>query len=88
MTPTMKSKPPTPELVAFVDDLKSAFKRHTHLRADEMLAGASQIVGTLIALQDQRKMTPDMALAIVQANIEAGNAQAMAEVIGAGGQPS
>ena len=53
-----------------------------------MLAGASQIVGTLIALQDQRKMTPDMALAVVQANIEAGNQQAMAEVMRAGGVPT
>ena len=88
MTIPMKSKPPSPEMVAFVSDLKAAFKRHAHLRPDEMLAGASQIVGNLIALQDQRKMTPDMALAIVQANIEAGNQQAMAEVMGAGGIPT
>jgi hypothetical protein len=88
MMPPIKSKPPSPEVVAFVNDMKAAFKRHTHLRADEMLAGASQIVGNLIALQDQRKMTPDMALAIVRANIEAGNQQAMAEVMSAGGQPT
>ena len=88
MMPPIKSKSPSREVVAFVDDLKAVFKRHPHLRADEMLAGASQIVGTLIALQDQRKMTPDMALAVVQANIEAGNQQAMAEVMRAGGVPT
>jgi hypothetical protein len=81
----MKSYKPTPEVVAFVNDLKAAIGRHQQLTPDMMLAGASQLVGNLIALQDQRKMTPEMALALVQSNIEVGNREAMAEVLGASG---
>lgn len=81
----MKSTPPTPALVAYVNDLKSALARHAHLTPQEMLAGASQLVGNLIALQDQRTMTPSMALEVVQANIEAGNLEAMREVLSATG---
>ena len=66
-------------------DLKAAIGRHQQLTPDMMLAGASQLVGNLIALQDQRKMTPEMALALVQSNIEVGNREAMAEVLGASG---
>ena len=79
----MRTKAPTPDLVAFVNDLKGALARHKHLAPQEMLAGASQLVGNLIALQDQRRMTPAMALDVVQANIEVGNRMAMAEVASA-----
>ena len=86
--PPMKTLKPSPELVAYVNDLKAVIGKHQHLTADRMLAGASQLVGNLIALQDQRKMTPDMALAVVQENIEEGNRVAMAEVSAAAGLPS
>jgi hypothetical protein len=79
MTP-MKTISPTAQIVAFVNDLKAAIGRHKHLTPQEMLAGAAQLVGNLVALQDQRKMTPAMALEVVQANIEVGNQASMAEV--------
>lgn len=49
-----------------------------HCSAVELLAIASQIVGQLIALQDQRTMTTARAMDIVIGNIEAGNARAFA----------
>jgi hypothetical protein len=69
----MRTTPPTAEVIAFVNDLKAVIGRHTNLSAQEMLAGASQLVGNLIGLQDQRTMTPDMAMEVVAANIETGN---------------
>lgn len=71
----MKTVPPTPQVTAFVEDLKRVIGEHQNLGAQEMLAGASQLVGMLIALQDHTRVTPDDALRIVEANIEAGNEQ-------------
>jgi hypothetical protein len=79
----MKSKAPTPEHTAFRDDLVAVLKKHDGLKPDEMLAVASYFVGQLIALQDQRRMTADMAMAVVSSNIEAGNMHAMKEVASA-----
>lgn len=81
----MKSIKPTKEQTAFRDALIAILRKHENLRPDEMLAVASYFVGQLVALQDQRKMTPDMAMQIVASNIEAGNQHAMAEVMSAGG---
>lgn len=81
----MKSFKPTKEQTAFRDEMVSVLRKHEHLRADEMLAVASYFVGQLIALQDQRKMTPRMAMELVASNIEAGNQYAMTEVKSAGG---
>jgi hypothetical protein len=50
------------------------------LPADQMLAMASHMVGQILAMQDQRVMTPDMALEIVSLNIEAGNAEMIENV--------
>lgn len=41
--------------------------------ADEMLAVLSQIVGQMIALQDQRKYTAAAVMELVSLNIEIGN---------------
>lgn len=43
----------------------------------EMLAILAHATGVCIALQDQNKMTPDLAIKIVQANIEAGNREVL-----------
>jgi len=45
--------------------------------AEEMLAIGANMVGKLMALQDQRTMTRERALEIVIQNIEAGNQQAV-----------
>lgn len=65
----------------FEAGVKAAMKEHVGgLSGEEMLAIMSQVLGQLIALQDQRTMTPDRAMSIVAVNIEAGNASALAEL--------
>jgi hypothetical protein len=67
----------------FYQDIVRLFDKHMrHLKADEMLAVAANMVGKLIALQDQRTMTREEAIILVMRNIEEGNAQAAAEVSG------
>ncbi|MGZ8286109.1 MAG: hypothetical protein ACXW27_08955 [Allosphingosinicella sp.] len=73
---------PTAEHSALRDDLVATFKKHEHLSPVEMLAIASILVGHLIALQDQRTMTPGKAMRIVGANIEIGNAGAIETFLG------
>lgn len=50
------------------------------MSAPEVLAIAAHIVGGCIALQDQRTMNPEQALELVAQNIDAGNAQTIAEL--------
>lgn len=76
----MKSYQPTPELIAAMDDMKAVIGRHQHLSAQHLLAVASQFVGNLIALQDQTKMTPAMAMDLVARNIEIGNQTVVSEL--------
>ena len=66
---------PNPRHAAFRTELLD--KHAGKLDASEMLALASHAVGQLIAFQDQRKMTPDLAMAVVSRNIEQGNREAM-----------
>lgn len=77
----MKLIDPSPSLRAYVADLKATIGKHKHLSPDEMLAGAAQLVGNLVALQDQRKMTPDMAMQVVASNIEVGNQQVISDLM-------
>lgn len=84
----MKSKMPSAQHQAFRDDLIAALRKHERLKPDEMLAVAAYFVGQLIALQDQRSMTPAMAMELVATNIEAGNIHAQQEVQSAEGLPS
>jgi hypothetical protein len=84
----MKTVKPSKAHTEFRDDMVATMRKHQHMRADEMLAVASYFVGQLVALQDQRKITPAMAMQIVSSNIEAGNQQALAEVLSASGPTS
>ena len=73
----MKTIEPTALQKEFRDDFVQLLKIYADTRAlssMEMLALASYTVGQLIALQDQTKITPDMALSCVSMNIELGNA--------------
>ena len=81
----MKTKAPTKNHEAFRNDMIEAMRKHEHLAADELLAVASYFVGQLVAMQDQRKFSPAMAMEIVAQNIEAGNRQAISEVAAVGG---
>ena len=79
MTPTKKVKL-SAQAVAVRDELIALMRaKMTTMDAAEILAVVAYIVGQLIALQDQRKITPARALALVSYNIEAGNADAIAE---------
>ena len=66
--------------VAFQDLCGLVSRKANEMTALELLAVASNMVGKLIALQDQRTMTPDAAMRIVMRNIEIGNQQAYAEL--------
>lgn len=60
-------------------ELAALLKKHAgHLSSLEMLAVAANLVGKLVAMQDQRKVTPETAMEIVARNIEMGNAQVLA----------
>lgn len=76
----MKRIDPSPAQTAFRDDMVAALRKHQHLRPDEMLAVAAYFVGQLVAMQDQRKLTPSMAMQLVASNIEAGNQHVLSEL--------
>lgn len=74
----MGVKRPTPDHHAFRNDVIALLKKHAgHLDSQDMLALASHLVGQLIAMQDQRKVTREIALDIVERNIEVGNAEVL-----------
>jgi len=65
------------------DDLAAVLKKHgEHLSPQEILAIAAQVVGMIVALQDQRTMTPDMAMELVARNIQSGNKAAIEQSLG------
>ncbi len=74
MTTPLKSMPTSPEHEAFRLAFLALIDRHLGaLGGDRVLAIASFAVGQLVALQDQRKLTPQAAIELVIANMEAGN---------------
>ena len=58
------------------------------ISSTELLAVMAHTTGGCVAMQDQRTMTPEMAMQIVSKNLEAGNREAMAETLSAGGSPN
>lgn len=67
-----------PEHQVAYEDLCYLVDKHAgDVTPTEMLAIAANMIGKLIAMQDQRTITPDEAMEIVQLNIEAGNARAI-----------
>ena len=77
----MKSHKPSAAHTALRDDMVALIRKHgANLEAAEILAIAAHMVGQLIALQDQRKMTREMALQIVSANIEQGNQEVVGKL--------
>lgn len=69
--------------VAF-QDVCDLVQRHISdgVSALELLAIASNLVGKIIAFQDQRQVTPARAMRIVEFNIEIGNQQALERIRG------
>jgi hypothetical protein len=72
----MKVQPPTIAHGAMYQDLTLLLLKYSsEVSALEMLAIASNMVGKITAMQDQRVVTPKQAMEIIAANIELGNAQ-------------
>lgn len=70
-----------PEHEVAYQDLTELMRKHADkLSSIELLAVGANMVGKLIALQDQRSVTPAMALKVVSMNIEAGNAQVLEQL--------
>lgn len=48
----------------------------------ELLCLMAHVTGTLIAMQDQRTMTPEQAMELVSINIQQGNLSAIEQLLG------
>lgn len=71
---------------AFRDDMIDVVKKHgDDLSGEEMLALSAHFVGQMIAMQDQRTMTPARAMEIVAGNIEIGNKEVFDGVLSSEG---
>lgn len=65
-----------PEHEVLYQDLCKLVSKHAEkLSSEEMLAVAANMMGKLVAMQDQRTMLPRKAMEIVAHNIEMGNKQ-------------
>lgn len=71
--------------VAFQDIVALVRKHAGKLTSLEMLAIAANMLGKLVAMQDQRTVTPDKAMEIVVKNLELGNNQALEQLKSASG---
>ena len=61
--------------VAYQDLCELCRKHEAKVSALELLAIASNMVGKLVAMQDQRTVSPSAAMEVVALNIEHGNKQ-------------
>lgn len=68
--------------------LEAIRKEAGDMPAEEVLAIVAYTVGQLIALQDQRRITPATAIQLVTENIEQGNRDAMIEAMSNPGKHS
>ena len=68
--------------MTFKRDPDKLLKKHcSRMPASHMLAISAQVTGMIVALQDQRTMTPEMAMTIVAENIEEGNKGIIANIM-------
>lgn len=74
----MKAKPE--HEVAYQDLAKLIRKHADKVTSLELLAIGANMIGKLVALQDQRMVTPEKAMKVVADNIEAGNQQVIDEL--------
>lgn len=76
-----------PEHEVAYQDLCRLVRKHAHkLSALELLAVAANMLGKLVALQDQRTITPAKAMEVVAQNIEHGNLQVLEQLAQSKGQ--
>jgi hypothetical protein len=71
-----------PEHEAAYQDLCLLINKHSDkLTGLELLAVAANMLGKLVALQDQRAVTPAMAMEVVAQNLEYGNKQVLEQLL-------
>jgi hypothetical protein len=69
---------PNPAHQAFHLAFSALMKKHVgDLSAEELLALTANVVGRVLAFQDQRTMTTERAMQLIKRNIEQGNAEAI-----------
>lgn len=84
---SVRGRAPTEAHLAFRADLIELLKKHSgHLEAQAMLALSAHMVGQILAMQDQRKLTPAAAMEVVSANIEQGNREAIDKLCASSGK--
>lgn len=71
--------------VAYKDLLILIGKHSNNLTPLELLAIASNLVGKLVALQDQRTITPADAMEVVARNVEQGNREVLETLLASSG---
>lgn len=77
----MSLKLAKPEHEVAYQDLCALIRKHADkLSAIELLAVASNMLGKLVAMQDQRTTTPSEAMEVVAQNLEHGNAQVLEQL--------
>jgi hypothetical protein len=79
---SLTSKPPTPAQLAARRTLEAALRQHAALDPIELCAVVAYTLGQLVALQDQTRFTAEQVMAVVSSNIEAGNADVIADLLG------
>ncbi|MDE2426348.1 MAG: hypothetical protein KGO96_10635 [Elusimicrobia bacterium] len=74
-----------PEHEVTYQELADLLKRRADkgISALEVLAIAANMVGKLVAMQDQRSVTPEMAMEVVARNVEVGNQQVITNLASA-----
>jgi uncharacterized OB-fold protein len=76
--PPTKTYMVKPEHEIAYQEIVALVRRHAeHLEPVDLLAVTANALGKILALQDQRTLTPDMAMEVIKANLERGNAQAL-----------
>jgi hypothetical protein len=76
----MSQRDARPEHEIAYQDMVALLRRHVAIPPIEMLAIAANMVGKLVAMQDQRAVTPAQAMKVVADNLEAGNRQVIEEL--------
>ena len=78
----MKVQMAKPEQEVAYQDLCQLMSKHAaSMTALELLAVASNMLGKLVAMQDQRTVSRDLALQVVAANLEKGNQAVVEELL-------
>lgn len=68
---------PSSEHHVAYQDLCALMNKHPDLSALELLAIAANMIGKLMAMQDQRTISSDLAMEVLIKNLELGNQQAV-----------